>query len=497
MTHQLAAMQGRFFERRGAISIAWVAVLFAGVAAWFSLTLSFAFIVLAFLAKHLWNEDGPPYLAFALAYQWCFIVAGVFYQSATGTITHSLYGNIDLATTVSLLGLVALASGITTGQRFAISLATGQGSERFRQDRPYDIEHIFYATIAIYSVNWFVTLSAPAISFTAAQVILFALLFRTVFIAVLFLEIVQQRHKYGYGVIALLFVMIPEFVSIMSAFKEVVFVLLVSIFAAWTHRPTNNTVRRVNRHLILVGTAIAIALAIAGVAWEGFVKPAWRPAVRQGTITGTPFQRITAFGTLTRQSAQHFSLEQSLEILTRRFSSATTYFSLTLDRVPALLPHENGAMTGRALKHLATPRFLFPNKPVLPSDSWLVRRYAGVYVAGAESATSVGLGYMAQFYIDFGPLLMFLALLLLGVYIGVAFFGLMFTAPSRHFFWGSATVVAVRQLTAYEGELTKLLGGLTMNIAVFMVIFVIAGPTLHRTFLAKPRSVSALRGIGA
>src|SRR5207247_92942 len=90
-------------------------------------------------------------------------------------------------------------------------------------------------------------------------------------------------------------------------------------------------------------------------------------------------------------------------------------FSLVLERVPREIPHENGKLTSRAIKHVLTPRILFPNKPSLGTDSWLPIYYAGISVG---EGTSVGIGYMAEFYVDFGYPGMFLPLLAYGVMLG-------------------------------------------------------------------------------
>jgi hypothetical protein len=55
-----------------------------------------------------------------------------------------------------------------------------------------------------------------------------------------------------------------------------------------------------------------------------------------------------------------------------------------------------------ALKHLVTPRVLFPDKGILASDSEFVRKYTGIPVAGADQNTSIAFGYAAESYIDFG-----------------------------------------------------------------------------------------------
>src|SRR5215212_5057140 len=81
----------------------------------------------------------------------------------------------------------------------------------------------------------------------------------------------------------------------------------------------------------------------------------------------------------------------------------SVYFpSLALKRVPSVIPHENGAILRGAIENVLTPRLFFPEKPILPSQSDEVRKYAGVWVGGRETNTSYAFGYAGESYVDFG-----------------------------------------------------------------------------------------------
>ncbi len=66
------------------------------------------------------------------------------------------------------------------------------------------------------------------------------------------------------------------------------------------------------------------------------------------------------------------------------------------------------------------PRFLFPDKPVL-DDSERTRTYTGMNVAGMEQGTSIGIGYIGESYVDFGPVKMFAPIFLLGLLYGLIY----------------------------------------------------------------------------
>src|SRR5207244_505951 len=83
---------------------------------------------------------------------------------------------------------------------------------------------------------------------------------------------------------------------------------------------------------------------------------------------------------------------------------AIYYPALAIERVPLVLPYTNGQIMEDALTHIITPRFLFPEKGELQSDSEMVRKYTGVRVAGGTDTnfTSIAFGYAAESYIAFG-----------------------------------------------------------------------------------------------
>ena len=55
------------------------------------------------------------------------------------------------------------------------------------------------------------------------------------------------------------------------------------------------------------------------------------------------------------------------------------------------------------------------------SDSDMVRKYAGVAVAGREHGTSIAFGYAGESYIDFGVPLMFAPVFAFGLFIGFCY----------------------------------------------------------------------------
>jgi hypothetical protein len=135
--------------------------------------------------------------------------------------------------------------------------------------------------------------------------------------------------------------------------------------------------------------------------------------------------------------------------------------------VPEVLPHENGAIMMSALTHIVTPRFLFPEKGSLPSDSELVRKYTGILVAGAEENTSIAFGYAAEAYVDFGVPLMFVPSLFYGIFMGFAYRVVFHVIRHRELAVGLTCVIFWLSLYLFERSWIKTFG-LTLTLLVYL-----------------------------
>jgi hypothetical protein len=125
------------------------------------------------------------------------------------------------------------------------------------------------------------------------------------------------------------------------------------------------------------------------------------------------------------------------------------------------------------------PRVLFPEKPDLGGDSWLVRKYALLNVSGNKSGTSIGLGYMAEFFIDFGFPGMLVPLFFYGVLLGLMYRALSAMCPSSHVFAAVTAGLFLQHFLSYEGNFTKLLGGIVQNFLILMVFLGALGSKAH------------------
>lgn len=471
----------------GGIGLAW---------AWSAPLIGGALLVLLGIVGCVWRRGEPPILAFCLTYQWLFIVTGYFYLMITDTYPgFKRLGMIETAVGLSLLGLLVLVAGIRIG-RYAIEPRSDSAQVQDGVVEPsYSVERLCVWVVGLYTVNWFIRIVPMAILFDAAQVIYNILAIRGIIFALLLFVVLQQRAKYRYAILAFVYVFIPQFASMMSHFKESIFLFIIAMLGQWRPWSPSQAERYGSARIAWTMVGATIALLAMAVLWEGGIKPKWRPAIMYGTVTGSPFQKLKAFVAISTEAAIDLDLPLAAEALASRLSSSPGYFSRVLERVPEVVPYERGGLTRRALLHIVTPRFLFPDKLNLGGDSWLVWKYAGVRLADERQGTSVGLSYMAEFYIDFGVPGMFLPLFAYGLFIGVVYQSVRLVAPSSALFHSAITVIFLQHFTSYEGELAKLWGGLMQTWIMFLLFLYFCGPWIHRQLLESGDRVKPLRAV--
>jgi hypothetical protein len=138
------------------------------------------------------------------------------------------------------------------------------------------------------------------------------------------------------------------------------------------------------------------------------------------------------------------SFSAGLESLIHRISYVE-FLALAMKQVPEYIPHEDGNLLKNALEHVLKPRFIFPDKKPI-YDSELTSKYTGIQFAGAEQGTSFSLGTVAESYVDFGRVYMFIPILLFGFWIGWLYrffivngyniiWGMCYSAPIFQFAW--------------------------------------------------------------
>ncbi len=437
-----------------------------------------AVFALAVMVGLTWRVDEIPVMPFVLSYQWLQVSAGYFYHQATGHFPGEYQpGDLDLAVFLSLAGLLLIALAVRL-----VARATARPHDVHQQWTVHNLRGLFLLVIGLYSINYVTTLSFGGGSLSVILDRLVQL--RQVPLILLWIEVLRQGRHRSYLWLSLAWVFIPQLGSYFSDFKTPLLLLL--IVSAFFWEPWNVDHRKITAAgLARVGGAVAAALFLA-MLWQGGVKQDIRKAYDDDAVGANPFDRIQLFVERAGDALPGVQNETRdvVEGLVSRVSYVT-FFSRVLEHVPAREPHADGELLQMALSNAFMPRFLFPSKGALPSDSYYTRRFAGVLVM--EDNTSISIGYLAEFYADWGFAGMFLSVFAYGLLMGFAIWLLRTHAPS--FLSNPAIVCTMLVVLPFEHQFVKGLASLLMAVILALVVTRVAARPLVRYLDITPDDV--------
>jgi hypothetical protein len=328
-----------------------------------------------------------------------------------------------------------------------------------------DLSKVFCVYLVSFMLSGFVSTFAYRIA-SANQAILALCSIKWVFIfAFSYCAFVQNK---GYRLLAI--ILILEFSSgLLSYFASFKGVFIVSTVAAL------GSPKLLQPRRLITLALIAIALTLSIVLWTA-VKSDYRYFLNEGTgaqaITVSTGESLTYLRRLVAD-VDMTMLSKGFEDLVLRLSYVH-YFAYTQQNVPSNLPYEDGALWAGALKHVLAPRLLFPDKASL-DDSARASLYTGLEVSGVEQGTSIGIGYMAESYVDFGPIGMHFPVLLLGALCGLIYRGFIINAKHKILGCGIAATILMFGASTIETSNSKLLGGILSNGIVLLLFYLLFG----------------------
>lgn len=432
-----------------------------------------------------WRIGEPLVVPAWIAYEWVFIATPIVFLALKGrTPFGNRVGDIQTAAVLSMIAWLCLMIGFRLGNQWAGTTPALSRLHTGGRETRYRVPLLAVMSMVLYLPDFFFDVR-PRLTGGLSQVILTAQGLRDVLLLALWYVVLRRGSGYGWGIAALAVAIMPRFASVQSSFKEFLFMILIALLSQWRPLGTMDAATRRRSRRFLVATIVGVvAMFVFGVVWEVGIKPIWRTA----GVGGSPLEKLAVVSTIARGATQRVGLDlsYSIERTAARLSSGG-FFGLVLARVPTVVPHAHGQLLWGAIEHVTHPRFLFPDKPDLGTGSEIANLYAGLDV---REGTSVSIGYLGEFYVDFGIPGMFVPVLALGVLIGLLYGGCARLAPSLAFFEASVTVLFTRNLFGLgEGNFTKSLGGLVMSAAVFALFLAALVPRLHR-FLAGPAAMT-------
>ena len=271
-----------------------------------------------------------------------------------------------------------------------------------------------------------------------------------------------QRRGYGYLMLVVCMEVIKGFSGYFGDFKEVFFVLLVGTISGRS---------KLSARTILPGlVAASVALAL-GVFWSA-VKQDYRTYISQGAkeqvVLASAEDRF-AFLIDRLLKFDGEEMRRGFYLLAVRWSY-TDILAATMRNVPARVPFQDGALMGTAVMHVLQPRLLFPDKPGLASDTDMTVRYSGVrFDIGNNAAnTSISLGWVGEFYVDYGFVGALVASFIFGLLLGrsVKVINSLVSLPA--IVNGGLTLMLMMTVTSFEQNFLKMMGSFLMTL---MIIF--------------------------
>ncbi len=427
--------------------------------------------VIALGTTFLWRPGEPPILMFIFLYQWIQTAIGPLYGNLRGVTLDALVpyvGQNSLADFLQLTALLVLA--------VAIRFAAGRSNpglyprvQAFVAARPLGF------WLRIFLGTWIFSAACQSLAWRSGgleQVLLvFAELKWAAFVLLTLATFAVPGRKKAIWTAVFVIQFVLSIGGFFSNFKDVFFYALIGLVASNV---------RMKARVILPGTLLAVVVLYLGIVWSA-IKTEYRAYVNGGSgqqaVQVDYSARVAELGRLV-SGLDANSLAHGSDALIQRLMYFN-YFGVVLNRVPYDLPYAGGHLWGDALLRPFMPRLLFPNKSAV-NDSTLTNRYTGLGVATARQGTSISMGYMAEAYIDFGPILMFVPIAMLGLFLGY-FYRWLIVRPGAEAVLGVVLApFALMPASNVETSVLKLIPALVLSIIPCWVVLKVLGKRLFR-----------------
>jgi hypothetical protein len=410
----------------------------------------------------LWRPGEPAILLLIYLYHWL--------QASVGTLQATLSGiPFEQFTQIPGRQIEAVLLTQTALIVWALGLRLGAGPQNpsIRESfstvsarRPLSAWFRIYLFVS--AIGWtaqYLGAAVPGLSQIIGGIAALRWAFYFLFVAVAF-----SRGMQTHPLVIIAFVL-EFFMTFGGYFSEFKTVFFVTFLAAVLGR------LRLSLSGAVALSALAATALFLGVVWTA-VKGEYRGYVSGGVqaqVVNVSFEgRMAKLGEMIRDLKAE-DLSAGFDQMLRRISY-TEFFGATLTYVPDQLPHEGGALSADALTRPFTPRILFPTKSII-DDSIRTTKYTGIVVASSTEGASISLGWVAEFYIDFGKYGMMMAALLFGGILGYIKRYFENWSYSRGIVGGAVAMSILLIATYLESSITKVAGGLVASVlAAWLVL---------------------------
>jgi hypothetical protein len=291
-----------------------------------------------------------------------------------------------------------------------------------------------------------------------------------VFFYLLIYRILVRDEGYKFLMTAVLLEFLGGF-GYFSTFKDGIMMLIIVVMGL--PRGMSLRVRGITLVFIAMGFFASLFWSVVKVDFRDYLQKEWRK--KSGGATS--LEKLEVIRNLASQIDAR-KIELGFKATVARVSY-TGLFGTVISHVPSGEPHSNGELWLGAITHVLTPRILFPEKKVL-DDSARARRFTGMRLSGAEEGTSIGIGYMAESYADFGSWGMFFPIYLLGLFLGRIYRNFCANPQSALLGAAIATSILFSVIQAFAMSNTKIVGSLVVLCLAYVALNAAFGKNLLR-----------------
>lgn len=419
-----------------------------------------SFILFIIIVRLFWRNNTPFAIVYCLIWQWLEISTSLWESNYYGETLNQTFNKTGLQTYwLAFFGLVSITLGLFFSTRKTFNNRSYQNIDKVAQEisiqklaRLYAI--FFVASIFISGIAF----SLPSIT----QLLLHIVSLKTaIYLCICYAYFFQKKQFKLFFLISVI-EFIAGLYSYFSSFKIVFIVILLSYVI---------TIKKIDfKKIISVASLVSIAFFVLLI-WQT-IKTDYRNFLSGGkqsqNVSVSFTDSMTKLFELTSNHTDYLS-DDKVKGLFRRVGYLE-YFALTVNRVPNILPHENGQLLIDNLSFVLLPRILNAAKGV-KDDTKKTSKYTGLTFAGIEAGTSFSLSYYAETFIDFGPIGMMFMLFSLACFVGMIYNRFMAIKSYNPLFKYSLVTVVLFPFASYGSDMIFLFGMLFWGTFVHLILF--------------------------
>ena len=423
-----------------------------------------ASLLLIFLAKSSWRHDEPKIIFFGVAFYWMTVctlmIYGIFFNRPMVELT-------QVSSTFIYTSYLALFSTFiySYGILYAIkNIEIYNEFQLYKELEKFDGKKLllFYSIYSfVASVFGGVVLSLGGLSQAGVALIWVKWAFLTLLIMHTLLFPSNQKWVF----IILLIEVILSFSGFWSSFKDYLFMAAASFLTFSSRLSVKRVVQVVA--LGIVSFFLMVVWSVVKGEYRAFLTGGEKSQVIATESKTGNLQKLTEL-VGEKFNKEHFdeNFSKGVEALAFRISY-TEFFAMAVRQVPDILPYEEGNLLMAGFEHVFKPRLFFPDKKNI-DDSYLTSKYTGRQFSGADQGVSFSLGLVAERYIDYGPLFMFLPIFGFGLMLGYIYKYIISHSLNR--IWGLSFVSPLFFLIPNLGvATTKFLGWVLTYFIVWFI----------------------------